>query len=244
MRLLVHLVARDEAERYLDAMLASLPPAEVHLHDDWSTDSTVEVARRRGAVVSVRSEATPAFIEHEGRFRQGAWEAFERSMRPQLGDWVFALDCDEFLVAEGDMPGALHEAILAAQEAGAVGVQLPIPEIWELLDGEAHQRLDGFWAGLAAPRLFAYRPGGRFRDAEMGCGSVPTYVSEGYLSPHTYGLAIAHLGYADPTDRAQKYRRYLGLSGHNPAHISSIPEPARLGKVAFSLPPVWRGHAE
>ena len=241
MRVIAHLVARNEADRYLDSVLAALPTPYVHLYDDQSTDDTVAIAQRRGAQVRRRPEIVPAFMDDEGAFRQAAWDSMVDTMRPEAGDWVLALDCDEFLVGDGDLADVVSEAILAAQEAGAVGIQLPIPEIWDISRGEPWQRLDGFWAGLAAPRLFAYRPLGRFRRAVLGCGSVPTYVTQGYLSPHTYGLAIAHLGYADVEDRSQKYQRYAGTPGHNPAHILSIRTAPLLGRAPFSLPTVNRG---
>ena len=242
MRLLAHLVARNEADRYLASVLAALPTEHVHLYDDQSTDATVAVAEAAGAQVKVRPHRVPAFMEHEGAFRQAAWNSMVDTLRPEAGDWVLALDCDEFVVAEGgDVPGAIQEAILAAQEAGNVGVRLPIPEVWKLDDRGPWQRVDGYWAGLRAPRLFAYRMAGEFAQARLGCGSVPLYAVEGHLSRHTYGLAIAHLGYVDPSDRAHKYRRYAGRPGHSPKHISSILTGARLERADFTLPPVTRG---
>jgi glycosyltransferase involved in cell wall biosynthesis len=237
--ILAHLVARNEADRYLDAVLAALRVDAIHLYDDGSTDDTVAIAQARGAVVSSRRLEVPAFMEDEGAFRQAAWHAMVDAIQPSAGDWVLTLDCDELVVAKGEPAWAMEAAVLTALEAGAVGVRLPIPEIWEL-GGKPRQRLDGFWAGLSAPRLFAYRPGGRFRSG-LACGSVPTYVTGGYISPDNCGLTIAHLGYADAEDRLQKYRRYAGLPCHNPSHISSICAPPRLGEVDFPLPPVWRG---
>lgn len=240
MRVIAHLVARNEADRYLASALACIPTDLIHLYDDCSTDDTVAVAEARGAVVRSRPAGVPSFLEHEGAFRQAAWDSMVATMDPHVGDWVLALDCDELVVADhGDVAGAVQKAIGAAQEGGALGVRLPIPEIWDL--DEPRLRLDGFWARLSAPRLFAYWPGGRFRPEAMGCGSTPSYVTEGYLSPHTYGLAIAHLGYAHADDRSAKYRRYAGRPGHNPVHIDSIRTPARLGQVAFELPVVKRG---
>lgn len=235
-----HLVAHNEADRYLDAVLASLRVDAIHVYDDNSTDDTVAIAKAHGAVVSSRRLEVANFVEDEGAFRQAAWRAMEAALEPSAGDWVLALDCDEVVVARtGETAWAIERAVLTALEAGAVGVRIPIPEVWEL-GARPLQRLDGFWAGLSAPRLFAYRQGGRFRSG-MACGSVPTYVSGGYIYPDSGDLAIAHLGYAHPDDRLQKYRRYAELPGHNPAHISSICQPARLAEVDFELPPVWRG---
>ncbi len=241
MTLLAHLVARNEADRYLDAALAALPTELVHVYDDRSTDATVEVARQHGAVVGTRAADEPSFMEHEGQFRQAAWQSFESCLLPQVGDWVLAVDCDEFLVASGDLCLALAAAIEVARDIGAVGVDLPIPEIWDFCEGQAWQRLDGYWAMLSAPRLFAYQPGGRFVDQAMACGSVPTYVREGFVSQDTCGLAIAHLGYLDPADRVIKYERYSGVPGHSSTHVKSIRQSAQLGVVDWQMPAVWRG---
>jgi hypothetical protein len=242
MRLLAHLVARDEADRYLSSVLAALPTEHVHLYDDQSTDDTAALAFSMGAEVRVRPNRVPTFMEHEGAFRQAAWNSMVDTLKPEPGDWVLALDCDEIVVSDGgDVPDAIQEAILAAQEGGSVAVLLPIPEVWKLDDHGPWQRVDGYWAGLRAPRLFAYRAVGEFNQARLGCGSVPLYAVEGHLSRHTYGLAIAHLGYADPSDRAHKYRRYAGRPGHSPKHVSSILTGARLARAGFTLPPVTRG---
>lgn len=241
MSLLAHLVAKNEADRYLDAALAALPTELVHVYDDCSTDATVEVARNHGALVGTRGPSEPSFMDHEGMFRQAAWRSFESHLLPQLGDWVLAMDCDEFVVCGGDVGASIDWAIAVAHELGAIAVDLPIPEIWDLADGQAWQRLDGYWGMLSAPRLFAYRPGGRFVDQAMACGSVPTYVREGFVSQQTCGLAIAHLGYLDPADRATKYQRYSGVRGHSSSHVKSICQTAQLGVVDWKMPAVWRG---
>lgn len=192
-------------------------------------------------LVGSREQDEPSFMEHEGRFRQAAWRSFESMVLPQVGDWVLALDCDEVMVADGALQDSIALAIEMAQEAGAVGVDLPIPEVWDIVEGKPWQRLDGYWAMLSAPRLFAYRPGGQFADRAMACGSVPTYVQEGHLSSQTYGLAVAHLGYIDPVDRVEKYERYVGRDGHGSGHVASIRQAATVGGVTWTLPAVWRG---
>lgn len=241
MSLLAHLVARNEGARYLDAVLSALPTPYAHLYDDRSTDDTVGIAQRYGVVVGSREAGEPTFLEDEGAFRQAAWDSFESWLMPQAGDWVLAIDCDEMLVADGDVAASLDEAIGVAERIDAVGVDLPIPEVWEFINGEPWQRLDGYWAMLSAPRLFAYRPGGRFAGRAMACGSVPTYVTMGQVSSNACGLALAHLGYVDPQDRIEKYNRYNGVAGHGSAHVASIRSAAQLGSVTWSLPPVWRG---
>lgn len=238
------LVAFNEADRYLDAVLSSLPTDSIHVFDDRSTDDTVEMARDHGAVVTVREEWEAGFLDDEGEFRQSAWEAFKKELQPKSGDWVLAIDCDEFLVAPGDSDLALAE-LTASDIALKVGVvNLLIHEVFEVRADGPCIRKDGYWGDISAPRLFRYRWGGRFADKKMGCGSAPTYTLGRSLdSP---GLALAHYGYAERDDRRTKYDRYAGMTdhGHNPAHIQSILGTPRVEPLGMPAPVVWRGRRQ
>ena len=209
--------ARDEADRYLDLSLSALCPAvdEVFVYDDQSTDRTVEVARHHAAHVVIRPNAVPAFLEHEGRFRQAAWDAFCATIVPQPGDWVLAVDADEIVLAEGDPKAVLR--------SGAVGVArgIKIPEVFDVRDGTPYIRLDGQWGKIIGSRFFAYQHGGVFADKAMASGSEPTYVV-GVNRQMLEGFWLLHLGYANPRDRAEKYARYSMRPGHADTHVASI----------------------
>jgi len=224
-----HLVVRNEADRYLHAVLAGLAPFVdvIHVHDDGSTDDSAPVAFGFGAVITARGPDEASFAAHEGEFRQAAWEAFETACNPVVGDWVLAIDADEILV-DGDR---LDLAIATAEAIQAVAVLLPVPEVYRLDEGgAAFIRTDGAWRGLKAPRLFAYRPGGQFRQVAMACGSTPSYVEDGLVVTNTDAsrVELAHLGYATQEDRLAKFRRYYGKPGHSSAHVASILIPATL----------------
>lgn len=235
------LVAYNEGERYLDAVLAQLPTASIHLYDDRSDDNTVGIAKSHGAVVTVRPRGTCSFLEHEGLFRQSAWQAFESALHPTAGDWVLAIDCDEFLVAPGGVASTLYQSIEDADAMMARSVNLAIPEVWELRADGPHKRVDGFWGGLSARRLFRYQTAGRFDHRSMGCGSTPTYVAFGH--PIETELALAHYGYAELADRRVKYQRYMDLPvhGHNPAHVHSILTTPVVVPLGYPAPDVWTG---
>ncbi len=243
-RLHAILVAHNEADRYLDAVLASLPTTSIHVYDDRSTDDTVFIAIARGAVVTTRSPMVSSFVEHEGRFRQAAWHAFEHALCPQDGDWVLAVDCDEFLVAPGDVTEAVAGSIAAAESMWASAVRLPIPEVFEVRSDGPHVRKDGYWDTQSAPRLFRYRRGGSFEPKVMACGSQPTYVDRGFAI-ESQGLALAHYGYATAVDRRAKYDRYMAMAnhGHNPAHIQSILGTPVVRPLGLPAPDAWRGVA-
>lgn len=231
MRILGSMVARNEEHRYLDACLDwHLEFLDgVHIFDDQSTDGTREMAlTRRNAWVDQRADTEASFMEHEGDFRQAAWEAFEMTMQPVPGDWVLSIDADEFFCspAEDERVALTVLAMFArAQDANAVNVR--IDEIFGICDDIPMKRIDGFWGSIAAPRLFAYNAGGHFANRRMGCGSTPTYVRP--VSAVTLMPSILHYGYAAEPDRHTKYARYTSVSsGHNSRHVESILRPPTL----------------
>lgn len=239
------MVTHNEAGRYLDAVLASLPTTSVHVFDDRSTDDTAFIARSRGAFVTWRKPWQTSFLEHEGMFREAAWHAFEAALSPQVGDWVLSIDADEFLVAPGDVREALSLALASADASWSGAVRLPIPEVFEVRPDGPYMRVDGYWAGLSAPRLFRYQTHAGWNSKKMGCGSEPTYVGLGHAIG-SGGLALAHYGYATAEDRRAKYDRYMHLSthgghDHNPAHIHSILSTPVVEPLGLPAPDVWRG---
>jgi glycosyltransferase involved in cell wall biosynthesis len=196
---------------------------DLFVFDDQSTDDSVQVAENNGAVVRIRDNDQLTFMEHEGAFRQAAWNAFQEIMKPEFGDWVLAIDADEFFVASG---GSEEEELLtmakAAEYTDRNAHTLKVVEVFDVIDDVPYHRVDGWWDQILAPRFFRYEPGGRISAREMACGSVPTYVNP------TPGAALnsylLHYGYASDQLRQMKHARYVGKAdnGHNPIHIDSI----------------------
>jgi hypothetical protein len=223
MRILGLTVGRNEADRYLTSMLSWAAPLvdELFFFDDRSDDATPEIARAFDVTVAVRGDKVPGLLEHEGRFRQAAWDLMCEAFEPEPGDWVLSVDCDEFVVA-GEQPEreALLEltALAETRERDALGVR--IHEVFAFSSGWPMVRTDGYWGQIIDKRLIRWRPGGRFADAKLGCGSAPTYtVGRSSLQDQ---VSILHFGYAHPDDREAKYRRYRAHAGHSPSHIESI----------------------
>lgn len=234
MRIIAMVVAKNEAHRYLRPFLhwtATFTDA-IYLYDDQSDDGTVAIAMSAGAFVGVRSDEVPSFVEHEGKFRQAAWEWMERVALPREGDWVICLDADEFLVAEGSEREALEDAAASLNALGATALNMEIPEIFAEVTSGLYRRVDGFWGTITGVRYVAWREGGQFADKALGCGSVPTYahVANGP------GPWILHVGYLDPEDRQEKYDRYMALPGHASTHVQSILLPGTIELWTGPLP--------
>lgn len=219
-------VGRNEEHRYLREMLAHCWLFDGHLFfDDGSVDLTPKIARAHGCTVVQRRSDEPSFLEHEGQFRQRAWDTLVETFGLQEGDWVLSIDCDEILVGDGDLRQVHHRLRqITRQAAGYDGIVMPIPEVFDVLpDGTPMVRTDGFWGTIAGPRLFRYRPGGKFSPKAMGSGSEPSYVATGKLWRQEHGLYLLHYGYARAADREAKHARYSALvHGHADRHIQSI----------------------
>lgn len=232
MKIFCQVVVRNEADRFWSSWLdwhVRMFPDGVHVYDDQSTDNTARMAEQAGALVTRRIDGV-GFLEHEGKFRQQAWGAFEDTMKPEPGSWVFCIDADEFLVSAEDETNKLFRVCEWAAQQRRQAYMVSIPEVFgsvELSNGELTDlsvRTDGWWGKIAGTRLFEYHPGGKFSDKVMGSGSEPTYVSSVARSS-LQEMWLMHYGYARPADVQAKYARYSGLvHGHSDKHIQSIIE--------------------
>lgn len=218
------LCVRNEADRYLYECvawhLAFLD--DLFVYDDQSTDDSAAIARQLGAHVETRPDNVVPFAHNEGEFRQASREAFEIAMSPDPGDWVLAIDADEFLV----VPRGMNTSFLLRYTANAltvnhsVGCRLPVREVFAVNEfGVPMIRTDGFWGDITGLRFFQYRTGGRFTNRKLACGSTPFYVEP---VEDTDCLELLHYGYARHEDRIDKHNRYFGQPGHNGTHIDSI----------------------
>jgi hypothetical protein len=241
-RLLALTVGRNEADRYLSRMLeqtAAVVDAHFFL-DDQSSDSTIDVASRWCRTV-VRPRGVPSFLEHEGQFRQFAYDRFVEFLNPSVGDWVLAIDCDEMLVSDVDpheIRAGLDQAIALAGQMNAI--VMPVLECFGFdNDGTPLCRTDGYWGGIKGTRLYRWQPGGVFANKRMGSGSEPTYAVRPPQSTNNNGVSIMHFGYADPADVQAKYARYNGTEhGHNDRHIQSIIAKPTLERWHYPLAPL------
>jgi hypothetical protein len=169
-------------------------------------------------------------------------ESFVR-LDPDRNTWIFAIDADECVVAEGDAREAIERNIILAERSGAASLVVPVPEFFGIAtDGTPLQRVDGEWGKIAGTRLFRYHPGGRFSDRAMGCGAEPAYVAAHHRIQST-GLWLCHYGYADERDQAAKYARYSGLAdhGHLNSHVESIVGRQTLVRWNGRVPAMHRG---
>lgn len=236
------MVARNEADRYLEACVKwHLPMVErLLVVDDRSEDETRRVALEAGATVCDRPDGVPTFMEDEASFRQFAWQQLGDLFDLTDDDWVLCIDADEF-VTGADHPDHIPQQMRSAmmltelvEGSGSTAVyQFHVDEIFALDDDRAYRRVDGAWGKITASRLARWDREALFPQRKgLGCGSIPVIDGKPVQVPR--GLVrIAHLGYANPTDRQAKYDRYSGDRGHSTKHVQSILNMPELSEVEF-----------
>lgn len=215
MRLLGHMVTRNEASRFLERSLASLSRicSDVAVFDDASTDQTIDIASAAGARVDTRDADEVAFAGHEGHFRNLAWKWMEEALKPEEGDWILSLDADE--IALVDDADALYRHLV---HTDSEALTVRIHELWKL--NPPMERTDGFWGTITGARLYRWRPGASIPLRDMASGSIPEVARTALGTTTT--LRIAHLGYVRQEDRVAKHSRYANRRGHSPTHVASI----------------------
>lgn len=247
MRIIASLVLKNEADRYLRAMLQHNQVwwDDLFVYDDQSADDSVKMTMEYTDHVVIRGDDKPSFLDHEGEFRANALKALELHMSPDEDTWIFAIDADEFLVDYRDDLSTsvlLRATAVMADKLGHSSVDLRIPEFWHMNGNIPFCRTDGFWDGMSLPRFFKYRKNWAFRGKSMGAGSGPIYT---YDNPYMEraNLQLIHVGYVDPKDRQAKYDRYTSLPnhGHNNKHILSIIEDPELRPYDGPYFRFWKG---
>lgn len=178
------LIVRDEAE-HLDACLTSLAGLvdEIVVVDTGSSDDSVAVARRHGAVLG-----------HEP-WQEDFATPRNRSLDLATGEWILYIDADE-RVHPGDRAAA-RAAIAAATDHMALRIPL-VPRVG--------------WTPYREYRLWRHRPDVRFegRMHESIVGAITAVAQRERLEVSPSDVVILeHFGYEG--DQAHKHERNLPM---------------------------------
>lgn len=214
-RIILSLVMRNEAYRYLRPMLewTSSFVDDIFIVDDHSTDISPAIAELYGVVVPSRV----SFAENEGVFREEAFRSLEETMQPSAFDWILSLDADEFLVST--TARSQREELNALSER-ELAVDFSFQEVFDVSNRSRHLvRTDGAWGSIRGIRFFPYRPNYVYKHSVLASGSAPINVGK---TQQGEALTILHYGYAALSDREMRYDRYKGTQGHGTSHIESI----------------------
>lgn len=241
MRTIALMVTRNEAHRYLQAVLDWTRPIvdEMVVFDDGSTDDTCRIALDAGATVGFRGDDVPRFTENESAFRQAAWSFVGEFLHPTTDDFVVCLDADEFLLTINHVTAraGLEDAIKQAEAESCDVIDVPVAEVFEYDERSARPmvRDDGQWGKIRAARIARWQRRPVFRDAKLAGGSLPQIAGP----PLRLGdPVILHAGYRRWSDRLDKHTRYSSVKGHSSRHVDSILQPGIYTPWPHPLPPL------
>lgn len=219
-KLVVQMIVRNEADRYLKQILGPVCNSEavsrVIIIDDGSTDKTSELCRSFPKT-KVITQKTSLFDVNESALREKLWNL----VKSENPDWVLSLDADELFESKfwSELPAML--------ETNYEWFAFRLLDMW---DAE-HYRIDGHWSPMFT-RLFRFRsePFGRQGTIHSGC--VPTYINDMRYGQARADIRCKHLGWSTPEEKERKYDFYMGKCafGVNRIHALSIKKPATLKK--------------
>lgn len=213
------IVGPGEAKRYLPQTLKATRAWADVVHVALDLKAGEEETEIVEAYADFFNPLFRTWTEHEGKFRQAAWNEMEVQIQPSNSDHILVIDADEIIVE--------HERVkAAAKDFPGKRVGFLFHEMWSA----TAYRTDLFWKPYKAWIMFPYRPDGRFRDRFLACGREPTYVPTLPMVGNPVANLL-HYGYAMESDRKKKYDRYMKIDGgkyHNLNHLKSIMYPPEL----------------
>ena len=216
MRCVAAIVARNEADRYLDSVLSHLRPLcdEILLLDDQSTDGTAELGRSHGCQVKVRQGA-PLWGQ-ESTARQDLWRW---GAEVAEDGWLLICDADQELVA----PAPVWQTLCTSWVCSAWA--FPLYDTW---DTPTTHRTDGYWAAYRHKRPWLFRPSRSGPQVWSDRGVHPGHAPQAdwIVGRAPESVWWRHRGYERRADRAVKLAQYTAeaaqLTASELAHAQSI----------------------
>lgn len=226
MRLVASVVVRNELSRYLDLALTHLLSFcdGVVVLDDSSDDGTYEhlhALECDDERIYVTRTESPSFYVHEGQTRQQLLNA-TFAVDP---DWVLSIDADEFV---SDPDRITH---VCENRSSQDVYTLTMEEVWNVDPDALWIRHDHQWKPRRCPILWRVpkvKTGAwMIPNVKLACGREPLQVRR--TRSFTSGSSILHFGWANESERQQRYERYVEHDKgkfHRNAHLESIMWPA------------------
>lgn len=209
--IILSMIARNEADRYLKRVLESARKWAdlLVLLDDASTDNTSDIARSVfGKDAQIRTMAESAFAK-EHILRAEQWRFATEIAQEDDSSWIATLDADEQF--EDSFTKEKAEEVVAW--ADAQGIDQGLFRLYDMWN-ETHFRADRLWCAHEryCPFLVHYKSGMElmtFPAFNQHCGRFPTEVK--HVPYALYTPRIQHLGWSRERDREAKYKRYMAL---------------------------------
>lgn len=195
------MIVRNEANRYLQPCLKSLMDYvdEIIILDDASTDTTPDICQSV-PIVKFYERQDALFLIDEAQLRQQLW-FITVDNKPE---WILALDADEFLETR-----AKHEIPYLLKQKYFQAISFRLFDFW---GSEKYYRIDGLWNPWLrgfSNYLIKYQPdlASTWPDLKFHCGRLP--LAYRHLPNLESALRIKHMGWVNPTDIQNKYKRAI-----------------------------------
>lgn len=218
-RLAASMVVRNELNRYLKPCIEHLLSFcdVIAVVDDSSDDGTCEYLCDLDdrVVLDAGKWNEPTFYTHEGEIRQYLLQ----HTFAQNPTHVLHIDADEF-ISDG------HQLRERLSHGGPVWT-LQMTEIWGADKNGLKVRVDRQWKPRPVPILYQVPPNPndlRIMDRALACGREPVEIRR-HRNPDRLEIEILHFGWANASERKQRYARYQQHDGgqfHANAHLLSI----------------------
>jgi glycosyltransferase involved in cell wall biosynthesis len=202
MNILSIMRVRNES-RWIAEVITSILPitSNVHIFDDRSDDSTVDICRQLGAVV----HPSPFSTLDEARDKNWLLRNVADPLSP---DFILCTDGDEILD-----PNTSHHLRSIPPDPHHRAYSLRILYLW---NNRYTIRKDGVYGNFWRPSLFRWSPNLTFRSTSFGgnfhCGNIPSNLG-GTIS--RLPVNLLHLGYMLPEDRLRKFEWYNRIDPGN-----------------------------
>ena len=184
-----------EVDQYADKIL---------IIDDDSTDGTFEKCRDYSDKIVIKRTDMDDFYTQEQFMNDEVWKLVRKYAKK--GDWILALDSDEFLE-----PSFLKMKDSLLNNSAFQCYTLQFIHMWN----EDSFRIDCVWGGRWVPRLFRFedRPMKKFKLMKgVHMGGLPDYIKSYVKIPISCGTL--HYGYSTDEMRKFKSEKYLKYSIH------------------------------
>lgn len=200
-------LCKNEASRWLKDFLDYIVifADKVIAIDDKSTDNTIEIIKEKlsdQVDYEIHEMLNTMFETNESLLRNELWNRCVKQSK--INDWIVIFDCDEII---SKVEASILKEILinTPNEIELFGLRLF--DMWD----KNHFRNDKLWN--AHTRIFPFATRYKiqpyhFNTSNLHCGRFPIEVLFKQCG-YTENIKVKHLGWSLPSDRKNKYERYM-----------------------------------
>ncbi|MBV6716774.1 glycosyltransferase [Paenibacillus chitinolyticus] len=203
-KITLSMTIKNESKRYLERVLKE------HIHyideaviiDDCSTDNSIEICESILKTIPYHIIRNDNSLFHtEYKLRELQW----KETAATDPDWILNMDSDELF--ETKFRRDIHKII---DQDNFDTICFRLYDFWS----ENYYREDKYWSAHLnyKPFLVRFNPAAKYRwnDKKQHSGRFPDNILKDF-QVGTSKLRVKHLGWMNPLDRLEKFKRYMSL---------------------------------